>query len=47
MKKISELSTQSFLGGTNVPANSYVLINYADSNAATPVTKKSKCIGIR
>ena len=40
MKKISELTTQSFLGGTNVPANSYILINYADSNAATPVTKK-------
>ena len=40
MKKISELSTQSFLGGTNVPANSYVLINYAESGVATPVTKK-------
>jgi len=38
--KISELSTQSFLGGTNVPANSYVLINYAESAGATPVTKK-------
>lgn len=38
--KISELNTQSFLGGTNVPANSYVLINYADSAGGTPVTKK-------
>lgn len=40
MKKISELTTQSFLGGTNVPANSYLLINYADSANGTPVTKK-------
>ena len=38
--KISELNTQSFLGGTNVPANSYVLINYAESGSAEPVTKK-------
>lgn len=38
--KISELNTQSFLGGTNVPANSYVLINYAESDSAEPVTKK-------
>ena len=38
--KISELNTQSFLGGANVPANSYVLINYAESANGTPVTKK-------
>ena len=38
--KISELNTQSFLGGTNVPANSYVLINYAENGSADPVTKK-------
>lgn len=39
--KISELNTKSFLGGTSVAANSYVLINYEDATTTEPVTYKA------
>lgn len=41
MKKISELNTKSFLGGTGAAANSYVLINYEDATTTEPVTYKA------
>lgn len=41
MKKISELDTKSFLGATGAAENSYVLINYEDSNTSEPVTYKA------
>lgn len=39
--KISELNTKSFLSGPNAQANSYVLINYEDTNTTGPVTYKA------
>ena len=41
IKKISELSTKSFLGNPGAAANSYVLINYEDSTTNAPVTYKA------
>ena len=39
--KISELSTKDFLGKNGAATNSYVLINYAESPSASPVTTKA------
>ena len=41
VKKISELTTKSFLGTDGAAENSYVLINYAESANGTPVTYKA------
>lgn len=41
MKKISELSTKTFLGASGAAENSYVLINYEDSTTNEPVTYKA------
>ena len=41
MKKISELSTKTFLGALGAAENSYVLINYEDSATNEPVTYKA------
>lgn len=41
IKKISELSTKSFLGGAGAAANSYVLINYEDNSTSEPITYKA------
>lgn len=40
-KKISELTTKSYLGDSDVAENSYILINYADAANDTPVTYKT------
>ena len=41
MAKISELNTKSFLGIDGAATNSYVLINYEDTNTNEPVTCKA------
>lgn len=41
VKKISELTTKSFLGASGAAANSYVLINYEDNSTSEPVTYKA------